>query len=81
MKYIFWSGFSSLEQADRADFPGHTPDEGVFPWMSNTTGVEELLLATVALQFIVGTFDPFAMQLRAHYAMFGADLAYGPSRH
>lgn len=54
VKYIFWSGFSSLEQPQSGSFPSFDAgDDDEYPWMSNTQGVEEIIMATLALQFIM----------------------------
>jgi len=55
VKYIFWSGWVAVERTSREFFPTFPLDEqgGFFPWMTNTDGVEEIIMATLALQFIV----------------------------
>ena len=45
-KYIMWSGYSSMD-------PGDYSTSKIHPWMSGTSGIEEIILATLALQFIL----------------------------
>lgn len=54
-KYIFWVGFMSLEQEPGEWFASFPLGEqgGVWPWMSETNGVEEIIMGTLALQFIM----------------------------
>lgn len=60
VRYIFWSGYKSLDPAyldpedpDPDRFGPWPNKSGAFPWMSNTSGIEEVLMATLALIFIV----------------------------
>eukprot|EP00961_Rhodomonas_salina_P169740 2287293-Rhodomonas_salina.1 len=60
VRYIFWSGYKSLdpgyldqEDPDPDRFGPWPEKSGGFPWMSNTSGIEEVLMATLALVFIM----------------------------
>eukprot|EP00961_Rhodomonas_salina_P068841 924339-Rhodomonas_salina.2 len=60
VRYIFWSGYKSLDpgyldpaDADPDRFGPWPAESGGFPWMSNTSGVEEVLMASLALVFIM----------------------------
>eukprot|EP00961_Rhodomonas_salina_P026983 365121-Rhodomonas_salina.1 len=46
VKYIFWSGWVAVERTSREFFPTFPLDEegGFFPWMTNTDGVEEIIM-------------------------------------
>lgn len=69
IRYIFWSGYVSLDPVFAED-PKFGPikangyPEGGFPWMSNTKGIEEVLMATLALVFIMDIDEQVCLHLR-----------------
>eukprot|EP00961_Rhodomonas_salina_P179998 2429629-Rhodomonas_salina.3 len=66
VRYIFWSGYNSLNpnlfEDGRfgewgVDDDGNPDPDFSLPWMSETGGVEEVLMATLALQFVMDIDD------------------------